>query len=469
MGIINHIKNIYYNLPDWLLRAMAIVYYLIPCNMRYGKTFNKTLSKINEFESKSHEEISNYQDKKFLELLHQAYYHVPFYRKYYDDHGVDINSIHGIKDICKLPTIDKETVRQYANEMLADNVNKKNLIYVTTSGSTGNPVGFYQPSDITMKEWAYTIYIWSRVGYKTDSSRLVLRGKKLHPGCRGKNYFYDPLRRELSCNIFDLRSETMEEYCLAIERYKPTYIHGYMSAIIVLAKYISKRDKPLNHHFEAILATSENVVEEQKKYVEEVFNARVFSFYGHSERLIIAGQCEQSDSYHVEPTYGYCEIVKENNSARGGEIVATGFLNHAMPLIRYRTGDIAILNEEKCKCNKDYLLLKKIEGRWHQDMLINKDGAYVSLTALNIHSKEFDHIIRYKLIQEEKGVVEMRIQPLPEFTSSDSIKIKKLLEEKTNGKILFHVNLVDNIPIQSNGKYRIIEQKIEESSDDLNI
>lgn len=462
MSLINCVNKHYYQLPDWLLKLSSAAYYCIPQKERYGTNFANTLDILRNTEYLTKEKIETLINEKFIQLVNHAYYHVPFYRKYYDDSGVNISSIKDISDISKLPFINKDIVRKYSKELLADNVRENSLIYVTTSGSTGNPVGFYQPSEITMIEWAYTLHIWERVGYKPDSSRLVLRGKKLHPGSKNANYFYDPLRRELSCNIFDMRGETMKSYCYAIEKYKPEFIHGYMSAIVTLAKYIEYKSIRLNHQFKAILATSENILLEQKQYVEKVFNARVFSFYGHSERLIIAGECEHDAAYHVEPTYGYCELIDSHgNSKTQGEIVATGFLNYAMPLIRYKTGDVAVQKLYPCSCGRNVMELSEVTGRWHQDMLINSDGAYISLTALNIHSKEFDRIIRYKLIQNKKGIVLLRIQPLKSYTEQDSISIKKILEEKTNHKIIFNIELVNEIPIQKNGKYRIVDQHIE--------
>lgn len=460
MSLINSIKNHYYDIPEPILQLAGAVFYKIPRDYRYGKTFLETTRLLKKMEYYSENEIKEIVNENFSSIVKYAYKHVPFYKKLYDEHNVDISKIKGINDIVKLPFIDKDTIRDHAFEMISNDVNKSKLMYITTSGSTGNPVGFYQLQEMTMIEWAYTLHIWSRVGYKPESSRLVLRGKKIR-NQKNSNWYYDPLRRELSCNIFDLSDSNIELYIQLIEKYKPEFIHGYMSAIFVIAKYMESKRIVLKHNFKAILATSENILPIQREFVERIFNIRVFSFYGHSERLIIAGECENSHCYHVEPSYGYCEIVDQfGEQAKSGEIVATGFLNYAMPLIRYKTGDVGTFGNNNCTCNRHYQNLEEVSGRWHQDMLVNSDGTFVSLTALNIHTKELDKVKRYKIIQNEKGIVKMQIMPFDELTTQDKKAIKEVFEEKTKGKIIFEIDIVRNITLQKNGKYRIIEQNI---------
>lgn len=464
MNAINFIKDNYNKIPEWVLRAGGVVYYLIPQRYRYGKDFQKTMNLLKQSEKLSKKEIDKKVDDLFVSTVTHAYEHVPFYKSYYDKSGVDIGDIRSVRDINKLPFIDKSTIRENGKDMIADDVNKSDLIYLTTSGSTGTPIGLYQPSSMTMTEWAYTLHIWSRIGYKPESSRLVLRGKKIYTKAVDSEMFYDPLRRELSCDIYNFNENTVKKYCVAIEKYKPEFIHGYMSAIIMFAKYVEINATVLRHRFKGILATSENVLPDQKSYVEKILGARVFSFYGHTERLVIAGECEFSSNYHVEPFYGYCELIdrlgKANNS---GEIVATGFINQAMPLIRYRTGDMAIKDENDsiCKCGRPVTQLKLVTGRSHFDVLINKNGLEVPMTAFNnIHAPEFDKIIRYKLVQYEKGKVIFKIKVKSDFNQADAHTIKKLMEEKSNNLITFEIEVVDNLPTQKNGKYLVVEQNI---------
>lgn len=463
MSLIYFVKQNYEKIPTDFLKLTGALYYHIPAKKRYGKDFQQTLELLKRTEYLPYGEIEEYVNERFCYIVKYAAAHVPYYQKRYAEYGVNIESVHDIRDIVKLPTIDREEVRTNRDLFLSDEYDPGNLMYITTSGSTGNPVGFYQKKSMIMTEWAYTMHIWSRAGYKPNSSRLVLRGKKFRQSGKNPHIFYDPLRKELSCDVFDMTENNLENYCMAIEKYRPEFIHGYMSAVLMLAKYIESRDGGLHHQFKGILATSETILPVQKDYVEKIFNARVFSFYGHSERLVIAGECEQSSAYHVEPLYGYCELLDmEGLPANEGEITGTGFLNEAMPLIRYRTGDVSAWEEgPPCPCGRAHLRLNGVSGRWHQDMLITDEGAYVSLTALNIHSDEFDHIVRYKLIQEQAGIVTMYVMPKKEYVNTDGERIRKILEEKVNGKIRFDVQIVEDLPVKENGKYRIIEQKMQ--------
>lgn len=310
-----------------------------------------------------------------------------------------------------------------------------------------------------MIEWAYTMDIWKRVGCTPESKRLVLRKKKIHPNKKDPHYFYDSLRRELSVDIFDMSDENMERYCQAIEYYKPEFVHGYTSAIVMLARFVERRPGGLKHQFKALLATSETIFPEQKKYVEMVFGCRMFSFYGHSERLVIAGSCEAGDAYHVEPTYGYCELLDENGQqADCGEMVTTGFLNDAMPLIRYRTKDLAEWDlDDTCACGRNSRRLKRVYGRVNQDMLVTDEGTVI---APNIYSSEIGNVICYKLIQNQPGIVTMQVVPGEGYDDQCAQNIKNTLEKRVSGHIRFDVVAVQHIPVLENGKHRVVEQHL---------
>lgn len=466
MRLFNLLKKYYAKIPLSVTNILGYLSNIIPASKRFGKVFEQQFKQLkrDQYATKKEQDIA--VDHLFLALIDHAYKHVPYYRELFDKENIRVEDFTGIKDIKYIPFLTRKDLMVNRERLVAQNVDKNTLIYKTTSGTTGNPVGFYLDADTVMKEWAYINHMWTRVGYKANSSRLVLRGAVFREQAqKGKNWQYDALRKELSCNIFDMNVENLKEYCRVIEKYRPEFIHGYMSAIIILAKFIGHNGIELKHKFKGILAISENIIDTQRAYVEEIFGCRVFGFYGHSERLVIAGECEESYAYHVEPSYGYIEIIDENGQVieddRVGEIVATGFCNQGMPLIRYRTGDMASWSmQPSCSCGRSHRRLEDIHGRWRQDVLINQDHSFVSLTSLNMHSDVFDQIIRYQYYQDTVGEVVLKLVVTHPLSDHDTKKIMMQLHEKTQEKIAYTIEYVDDLPVKANGKYSMIDQRL---------
>lgn len=467
MSLANKVLKIYNKIPLGILNCIAPFYHMLPMQLRYGKTFCDTYDYLMAFDHRDEGACRKAETERFMAVVKSAYENVPYYRRVFRENNIDLESFKGIEEISRLPFLTKRLIQENMDDMIREGQYRDKLLYITTSGSTGQPLGFYQSPDITMKEWAYTNYLWSRVGYKPNSSRLVLRGKVFRDQReKGADWQWDAFKRELSCNIFNMTQENLELYCRKIEKYKPEYIHGYMSAIMVLCKYIEKRG--MEHSFSGVLATSETMLPEQREYVEGILHTRVFSFYGHSERLIIAAECEYSTEYHVEPCYGVAEIVDRDGNeitepGIEGELVATGFLNLDMPLIRYKTGDIAEWSDDsiECACGRKHRRIKRVAGRWNQDVLVNKGNAIVSLTAINMHSDVFKNILKYQFCQEEVGTVRLKIVVTDGFTQDDRLEIERQLYEKLGDSVDFSIEEVEDISVNANGKYKIVDQRLD--------
>src|SRR5262249_886460 len=120
-----------------------------------------------------------------------------------------------------------------------------------------------------------------------------------------------------------------------------------------------------------MLCSSEQLYDFQKRLFHDVFgdDVRMFVHYGHYEMAALAGFCEYTSDYHVLPQYGFAELLDRNDNpvttpGEVGEIVATSFIMHATPFIRYRTQDLAVFGGFGCdKCGRPYQIWKKIEGR----------------------------------------------------------------------------------------------------------
>ena len=181
--------------------------------------------------------------------------------------------------------------------------------------------------------------------------------------------------------------------------------------------------------------------------------------------MVLAGVCEKSISYHVYPEYSYVELIEgddellsyENDTIY--EIVGTSFGNNAMPLIRYRTMDYAVEDSIKCKCKRNYPLLKKVIGR-KQDFFIDKTGCLITFTGMNRPLRPVTQkIMAYQYIQEKEGIVKLNIELKEKFNTDDILTIKKIFQS-IYPRFDIEIDFVDYIHRTKNGKFRYLVQKI---------
>lgn len=454
--MINIIKHHYEEIPTPILNMISAVGNQFGYGLRYGKSFSKVYEELRKTEFFSEEELDNIVKEKLIEQIKYAYKYVPYYRENYNEN--DVKTMDSLSDIERFPFIDKEIVKSNEDQFISDKFKKSELIQKKTSGSTGMPLAIYMNKDTTLKEWAFVVHIWERIGFTSKSSRILMR--EIEDKNKGICYF-DGLKNELRIDISNMTPENMEIYCKAIERYKPDYIHGYPSATLQLCKFIEKRG--IKHQFKGVLPSSEGMSKEEVNYIKRVLNCPCLSFYGHTERLVMAGQCECSECYHVEPLYGYCELIDKNGEVireegKTGEIVATGFCNTGMPLIRYKTGDLAEWSLKKCSCGRNYKLLKKLEGRT-TEYLVDCNNNKISLTAFRYSFYE-QHVNSFQFYQDEPGKVFVRIIPEEDFTELDKRNILKTLEEDCDSQIEFCIEKVKSISKKKSGKRELIIQKL---------
>jgi Coenzyme F390 synthetase len=216
-------------------------------------------------------------------------------------------------------------------------------------------------------------------------------------------------------------------------------------------------------NLKCILCGSENLYKWQRELIENVLHCRVFSWYGHSEKAVLAGECEKSNFYHIFPEYGIVEFIDKNdNPAKENElaeIVATGFINPAFPLIRYKTKDLGTFSTSKCACGRNYPFIKHVEGRL-QEFIVSSKGRYISMVAINMHSDVFDNVKQFQFYQEKAGEVYFNIIKKPTFSQIDNWKIEKELSKKLGDDVSLKIRFVDKIPRTPSGKHRFLIQKL---------
>lgn len=412
------------------------------------------------------ERSRDYQMDKLRLIVELAYQRTSFYRHLFDSVGFHLGDLRSLEDINRLPTVSRQTVFENVSKMCTRNINSGDVDFGSTGGTSGTPLHLYLDANRSAVEYAYLTSGWERIGYKLDTPMAVLRGRVVRPDRRNLRHEYDPILRHHYYSSFHMSDDNMGRYLRHIATIGPCYLHVYPSTVAAMARFIVRTGASIPPNIIGIIAESEIVYPEQQQMIEEVFRCRLFSGYGHSEKLVLAAGCEKSDDYHVWPTYGYFELLDEEGNSvttpgQRGEIVGTGFINTVMPFIRYRTGDWATYVCNRCgACGREHVIIRDIRGHRTQEVLIAADGSEIPWTALNMHDDTFLHVRQFQFVQETPGRAVLRIVPTNGFNQQEAARIQRNLGQKLNGQLAFTIEKVDAIPLSPRGKAIYVEQRI---------
>lgn len=433
----------------------------MPHHLWVPSLYWKTRKLLEETERWSNDRIREYQLLLLREMLIHCGKNVPYYRRLFRELSFDPQNLRDLEGIRALPTLDRETLLAHPQDFLAENIPVRKRAYFTTGGTMGRPLGIYNSKDSGWRELAFMHTQWKRVGFKQGDLRAMLKGAIIE---RKRHWQYDSAERAFVFSNFHMTAHNVAEYADVMKRQNTIFLHTYPSAALDFARLL--KDQGIEPPpFRAILAGSENLYAGQREFLEAFFHCRVYTWFGHSENTVLAGGCEVSNCYHVFAEYGFVEVLREDGTVavregEHGEIVGTSLYNPVMPLVRYRTGDYAEIGRPSCACGRPYVLLGKVFGRWHQEMLIGKCGNLISITALNFHTGIFDNVRQFQLVQREIGKVEVRLVRKPGYTDEDTRRIYSSLSEKIGESMEIAFTFHESIAVTERGKYRYIVQEL---------
>jgi phenylacetate-CoA ligase len=411
---------------------------------------------LSDSESWNREQIAAYQLNEFRRVVSAVYKRAPGYRRLYEAAGVRPELIKTLADISCLPFVTKEMIR---DDLEGFSIDLPDRTCTATSGSTGIPLRIYRDSIAFAKELASKAHQYARLGWVEGDAQFCLRGYRIEAV---DGIEFRPEFNELRCSAYHLTPEFMERYRRAAEKHRPDWIKCYPSAGYVFARFL--RDS--HRHFppvKGVLCASEELYDFQKKMLREVFDARVFSHYGHYELAALAGYCEFEDVYHVLPQYGYVELIGDDGRpvtepGERGEIVATSFVNRATPCVRYRTQDYAVFKSWGCSaCGRSYQVWERIDGRL-QEFLVARTGQYVPLTGVVFPDRVFDHVASFQFVQKGNGRAVFQFVPRPTYSAVFAPDIQHGLVEGLGADFEVDLEPVGEIPRTGRAKERLVRE-----------
>ena len=441
--------KLYEAAPQSVKSLAGRAYRAIPSSLRYGPAYTRFQNEAREVETWDEETIRRYQIAALRDSLLAAA-KAPFYAERFAASGVDPAKFEALEQLADYPLLTKQDLILHREQMVNPEFDAKQRLYITTGGSSGVPVGFYLHKGVSRpKEQAYLEAQWSRRGYRVGDRVAVIRGGVTSSKAGGGISYFDATRNWLILSSYHLTLERLPEYVAALNHFKPQHLHAYPSAALMLARGLEQTGLKLDFKLTSLLCGSEKLTAESQQYLEQFFGARVFHWYGHSERVVLAAQGRTSNHLHFWPTYGFVEFG-EPDTEGNREIIGTSFHNHVMPLIRYRTGDYARLTNED---QVGWPEVSAVVGRDYE-YLVSATGRRISLTAINMHDRIFDGLLAVQFFQEREGVVECCFQPGPQWQGNREVAMRFGLLKKLGDDFTLKLREVKEVEKTSAGKHK---------------
>ena len=404
------------------------------------------------------ERINRERDRLVRELVSDVYQRCLFYRKLYDANGIGPADIQGYSDLHKLPMVDKEMLRSGYPDKIVLPTKYRTKEY-STSGSTGTPFTLMVDDDSMSRSRSLmllrTLFCGWKMGDPIFQTGMALkRGamKGIKDKILGVHYF----------SAYHLDAPTLDHYLEAIDQNKLMYLSGYPQSLYLLAKRAN--EVGFNHRCLAAVTWGSNLLQQFRDEILQAFGCRTFDSYGVGEGMQIAAQSmESGDYYHQFCLHVALEVVEDGipvPDGQRGELVLTRLNTGAMPLIRYRIGDVGRLYDGDAITGKINLpLLAGIDGRV-SDIVRTPGGNQLIVEFFFGIFQDAPNIRLFQIVQTSSDRLHVKIVPGPDFQMGDWSTVENIILEKGDADLKITMELVDDIPFERTGKRRFVISQV---------
>lgn len=318
-------------------------------------------------------QLFHLQSYNLSRTVYHAYNNMPMYRKRMDEAGVKPEDIQSVNDLKKLPFTYKQDLRDnYPYGMFAVPPEELQRIHAS-SGTTGKQtVVGYTKHDVDI--WAECVArAIVAAGGTEDDFIQVCYGYGLFTGGLGLHYGAE----KMGATVIPASTGNTARQLTMLQDFKSSIICCTPSYALYLADSLRDQGIPLDSiHLKAGIFGAEPWTENMRREIEERLHIKAYDIYGLSEISGpgVAYDCECQNGMHVNEDHFIIEIIDPITGevlpdGEQGEVVFTCITKEALPLIRYRTHDIASITHEKCECGRTFVRMTKPCGR-SDDMLI---------------------------------------------------------------------------------------------------
>ncbi|OYV73099.1 MAG: hypothetical protein B7Z74_04485, partial [Deltaproteobacteria bacterium 21-66-5] len=440
----------------WLQNALVSAYGLELRRRRYGPEHERTLRRLRASQWRSGDELARAQLAALNGLLAEARLTVPFYAG-----RLPVSPLRSLDELRTIPILTKSDVRRAGLALVSGKYARRRLHVVHTGGTTGTPLPVYCTRTVLQRNYAFFARFREWVGVPAGARVATFAGRTVAPPDQMRPPYWrrNWAANTLLCSSYHIAHDTVAAYVEALAQFAPMLIDSYPSSVEPIARFMRthglRAPRP-----QAVITSSETLDPPVRRLVEHAFGCPVFDHYGAAEMAAFITQC-RAGVYHVNPEFGIVEILRDGEPVRpgeAGEIVATGFINPVMPLIRYATGDVAVRGAQGCSCGRAFPVVERLVGRT-DDVLVTPEGRRIG--RLDPIFKSVASLVETRIVQDAVDHVRVETVTDGELPAIEQATLMGELRNRLGPSVRIDVIRVPRIARTSSGKFRAVVNLLE--------
>ena len=374
-----------------------------------------------------------------------------------------VEDVQSLDDLACLPLVAKQTLRESWEEIVTPDPGGAARQEKRTSGSTGVPLRILVDESARQHKAALTARHNGWAGYRLGDPVGYVWGDVGAPKTARERFRVAWLERIEVLDSQKMDEARMAAFTARLREQRVRVLIGHAQPLCHYAHYLKatgETDLPVR----ALIPTAMALYAKQRRLLEETFGAEVFERYGSEETSIIASECSEHRGMHIAEEHLLVELLNESGAPAGpgeeGEVVVTDLLNRALPLIRYRLGDVGGRGEA-CSCGRGLSVLARVHGRV-ADNVITPEGKIVSGISITDHIVEVEGIRQVQIVQEARDELVFRIVRGEGFSEASEACLRGHCARIFGEKMRVRCEFVEALETGPRGKYRLCISKLAE-------
>lgn len=453
------ISDIYNLLPRSIQNLALSGYGAYQYRLRYQQILPELYAGAELHFDRPAQQVQAFQAKRFAELVKHAVEHVPYYRDLFARLAIDPSRItlENFRDY--IPVLSKSEIvaEPYRFHSEFYKAHKDKALSLFTSGTSGSPMPISCTKEARAINYAFYRSLLKKYGGDIRERSATFAGRVLlNKSEKSEFWRKDYFNRTLYLSSYHITEATIPVYIEALEKWRPIYIDSYPSAISLIADYINRHALKINLPLKFILTSSETLTESQRDSIERAFGCPLVDHYGCSE-MAVSASGDRAGLYRIDSLYSLVEFLPAELPG-SYEVVCTGLLNFAMPLLRYNIGDV-VDDVQLASENPFYgQRFGQVVGR-QDDIIVTPEGRKIG--RMDPAFKGMSGIRQAQIVQTDIDSLEVLVV-LAESADTAYIEVElaRNIRQRTSSVMKVSIRFVDKIPTNKAGKFKSVVSRL---------